>query len=60
MSSTLTYDDLVKALGGNYILGGQDMEYGSWTPNNIKSLVVAYDGVLIEYHAPQKLSLIHI
>lgn len=43
-------EKLIEALGGPKWVGRQDMAYGSWTPNNIRSIVIMVDGILIEPH----------
>lgn len=49
-----TYDDTIKALGGHYITDGDGTDYGTWTPNTVKTLVIAHDGVYVERHGNAK------
>ena len=63
------YDQMVKALGGERLLGRQDMEYGNWTPNGVRTVGLFRDLIIIEYHpcynkgkiytVPLKLSEVH-
>jgi len=49
-----TYDDTIKALGGHYITDGDGTDYGTWTPNTVKTLIIAHDGVYVERHGKKK------
>lgn len=49
-----TYDDTIKALGGHYITDGDGTDYGAWTPNTVKTLIIAHDGVYVERHGKTK------
>ena len=49
-----TYDDTIKALGGHYITDGEGTDYGTWTPNAVKTLIIAHDGVYVERHGRAK------
>lgn len=49
-----TYDDTIKALGGHYITDGDGTDYGTWTPNTVKTLIIANDGVYVERHGQTK------
>ena len=44
-----TYDDTIKALGGHYITDGDGTDYGAWTPNTVKTLIIANDSRPLEY-----------
>ena len=44
------HDTLVEALGGSKLIGAQGMEYGGWSPNNYRSVVITLDGILVEGH----------
>lgn len=46
----VTYATVLKALGGPLVVGGSDIEYGNWTPNKFKTVIVTYDGVYVETH----------
>ncbi|MBF1087151.1 MAG: hypothetical protein HXL39_02365, partial [Schaalia sp.] len=49
-----TYDDTIKALGGHYITDGDGTDYGAWTPNTVKTLIISNDGVYVERHGKTK------
>ena len=53
-SFVTTYDDTIKALGGHYITDGDGTDYGTWTPNTVKTLIIAHDGVYVERHGKTK------
>lgn len=53
-SFVTTYDDTIKALGGHYITDGDGTDYGTWTPNTVKTLIIANDGVYVERHGNTK------
>lgn len=44
------YDVLVDALGGSKLIGSQGMDYGKWSPNNYRSVIITLDGILVEGH----------
>lgn len=44
------YDTLVDALGGSKLIGAQGMDYGNWSPNNYRSVLITLDGILVEGH----------
>lgn len=44
------YDTLVEALGGSKLIGAQGMDYGNWSPNNYRSVLITLDGILVEGH----------
>lgn len=47
------FDDTVKALGGSFLTEPHD-DYGSWTPNSLKTLVLTHTGGYLEYHGNPK------
>ena len=53
-SLVTTYDDTIKALGGHYITDGDGTDYGTWTPNTVKTLIISNDGVYVERHGKTK------
>lgn len=46
------YDKMVTALGGAKLIGRQDMAYGNWTPNGVRSVGIFRDVIVVEYHPP--------
>lgn len=46
------YDKMVSALGGTKLIGRQDMAYGKWTPNAVRSVGIFRDVIVVEYHPP--------
>lgn len=50
----VSFDDVLKALGGHWVTDGEGTDYGSWTPNTVKSLIISHDGVYVEKHGANK------
>lgn len=47
-------DKIVEALGGSKWTGSGIEDYGSYSPNGIRSIVVAIDCIIVEYHPAYK------
>lgn len=43
---------VTKALGDSKLTGAEGMEYGSWTPNGVRTVVITHESVIVEYHRP--------
>ena len=47
-------DTLCEALGGrNMVFSNQDTDFGGWTPNSIKAVIVGAEGVVVEVFNPK-------
>lgn len=46
------YDRALHVLGGNKLVGAAGMDYGNWTPNGVRSLLLTVDAIVVEYHPP--------
>lgn len=51
-SSNYLYQELLKLLGGSKLLGGEDIQYGNWSPNGVKTVVITSSFLMVEYHKP--------
>lgn len=48
------YDATVDALGGKLLIGGSDVNYGNWSPNNIREVYLTPRGMVAVYHTPER------
>ena len=50
MATKTYFDALLGLLGSKQVIGAKDMDYGDWTPNDVKSIVLLPSLIYIEYH----------
>ena len=43
-------DKLKKALGDNLLTGGEEINYGTYSPNGVRAVVILKDLIYIDYH----------
>jgi len=46
------YNNLESLLGGDKVKGAIDMDYGDWSPSNLRSLICTAEGYIAIYHTP--------
>lgn len=46
------YETLLKSLGGSKVIGRDNMDYGSWTPQGLRAAGIVPDAIIVEYHKP--------
>lgn len=46
------YEKTLQALGGSKLEGAQGLDYGNWTPNGVRSVLIAQNAIVVEYHPP--------
>lgn len=48
----MKFDDVAGMLGAKQLVGGEGFEYGDWSPNLIKTLILGDRYSYVEYHVP--------